>query len=220
MSELSEAKTASERTRARLLAAAREIFSQRGFQGATVREICRRAEANGAAVNYHFGSKDGLLAEALNFAPLAALQRAHAGESPEVRLRRFVRDFMLMLLDENNPSAQCRMMARELADPTPALDKIVREAIAPLHEFLENLIHEIMDGRVGAAEVRRCAYSLLGQCVFYSHSHPVLQRLNRSLRYDAAEIEAIAEHIGDFSLAGIRRLAAARDDAAGARQAA
>lgn len=206
MTEAAEAKTASEQTRARLLDAAREVFSQRGFQGATVREICRRAEANGAAVNYHFGSKDGLLAEALNFAPLAALQKANAGENPKVRLRLFIRDFMLMLLDEKNPSSQCRIMARELADPTPALDKIVREAIAPLHEFMGKLVREIIGEKVGSAELRRCVYSILGQCLFYRHSQPVLQRLNHALRYDHKEIEAIAEHIVEFSLAGIKQL--------------
>jgi len=202
-----ETKTASEQTRARLLEAAREIFSQRGFQGATVREICRRAEANGAAVNYHFGSKDGLLAEALNFAPLAALQKANPSECPKVRLRLFIRDFMLMLLDENNPSSQCRIMARELADPTPALDKIVREAIAPLHEFMGKLVCEIIGREIAPVELRRCVYSIFGQCLFYRHSHPVLQRLNRTLRYDHKEIEAIAEHIVEFSLAGIKQLA-------------
>ena len=149
MMEAAEARTASVQTRARLLDAARQVFSQRGFQGATVREICRRAEANGAAVNYHFGSKDGLLAEALNFAPLAALQKVNASESPKVRLRLFIRDFMLMLLDEKNPSSQCRILARELVDPTPALDKIVREAIAPLHEFLGKLVRRILDDSGG-----------------------------------------------------------------------
>src|SRR5512145_2863835 len=121
---------ASEQTRERLLSAAREVFSECGFQGATVREICRRAGANVAAVNYHFGSKDGLLAEALHFESLKLLQEANAQADacPEVRLGLFLRDFMHMLLDEQNASTQCRIMARELADPTPALDKIVREA--------------------------------------------------------------------------------------------
>ena len=206
MMETEEAKSASEQTRARLLDAAREVFSQRGFQGATVREICRRAEANGAAVNYHFGSKDGLLAEALNFSPLAALQKANASECPTIRLRLFIRDFMMMLLDENNPSSQCRIMARELADPTPALDKIVREAIAPLHEFMGRLVREIVGEKVSDPDLRRCVYSILGQCLFYRHSHPVLQRLHHTLRYDHNEIEAIAEHIVEFSLAGIKHL--------------
>lgn len=198
-------KTTSEQTRARLLEAAREVFSQSGFQGATVREICRRAEANVAAVNYHFGSKDGLLAEALNFTALAALQSEnitlHA--CPKMRLRIFIREFMLMLLDENKPSSQCQMMARELADPTPALDKIVREAIAPLHEFLGVLVREIVDEDIGETKLRRQVNSILGQCLFYRHSHPVLQRLYPELRYDHKEIEAIAEHIADYTLAGI-----------------
>ena len=200
-----ETGAASEQTRARLLEAAREAFSQRGFQGATVREICRRAEANVAAVNYHFGSKDGLIAEALNFAPLKAMQLANVQTdgSPEVRLRLFIRDFMLMLLDETNGSLPCRIMARELADPTPALDKIVREAIAPLHEFLGKLVREIAGEQTGETDLRRCVHSILGQCLYYRHSHPVLQRLYPKLRYGRKEIETIAGHIADFSLAGI-----------------
>jgi AcrR family transcriptional regulator len=203
-----EIRTASEQTRKRLLDAAREVFSQHSFQGATIREICRLADANVAAVNYHFGSKDGLLAEALNFAPLAALQKANAklSECPKQRLRLFLRDFMVMLLDEKNPSSQCRIMARELADPTPALDKIVREAIAPLHGFLAKLVREIVGDKIGEAEIRRCVHSIVGQCLFYRHSHPVLQRLHPKLRYDRKEIEAIGEHIAEFSLAGIGHL--------------
>ncbi|OGS99556.1 MAG: hypothetical protein A3F73_03060 [Gallionellales bacterium RIFCSPLOWO2_12_FULL_59_22] len=203
-----EANSASEQTRTRLLEAAREVFSQHGFQSATVREICRRADANVAAVSYHFGSKDGLLAEALNFAPLKAMQLANIQTvaSPEMRLHLFIRDFMLMLLDETNGSPPCRIMARELADPTPALDKIVREAIAPLHEFLGKLVREIAGDGIAEAELRRCMYSILGQCLYYRHSHPVLQRLHPKLRYSRKKIEAIAAHIADFSVAGIRHI--------------
>lgn len=200
-----EIKTNSEQTRARLLEAAREVFSQHGFQGATVREICRRAEANVAAVNYHFGSKDRLLAEALNFDNLKALQKTNldAAACPQIRLRLFIHDLMLMLLDEKNASFQCQIMARELAEPTPALDQIVRDAIAPMHEFLGKLLREIVGDKISPAELRRCVFSILGQCLFYRHSHPVLQRLHPKLRYDHKEIEAIAEHITKFSLAAI-----------------
>ena len=186
----------------------RARYSRNTAFRAQQREICRRAEANVAAVNYHFGSKDALLAEALNFAPLAALQKAsvNAADCPEERLRLFLREFMLMLLDDKNPSSQCRIMARELADPTPALDKIVREAIAPLHKFLAELVREIVGNNLSDAELRRCVHSIVGQCLFYRHSHPVLQRLYPKLRYGRKEIEAIGEHIAEFSLAGIKHL--------------
>lgn len=212
MSEV-EIKSASEQTRARLLEAARETFSQNGFQGATVREICRRAEANVAAVNYHFGSKDGLLSEALNFDPLKDMQLANvdAAECPRIRLQLFIHEFMSMLLDEKNASSQCRIMARELADPTPALDQIVREAIAPLHEFLGKLVMEVVGEKISKALLRRCVNSIVGQCIFYSHSYPVLQRLHPTLRYNPSEIKAIAEHIAEFSLLALQQIAKKSD---------
>ena len=50
-------------TKERLLKAASEIFAEKGFRDATVAEICEAAEANIAAVNYHFGNKETLYDE-------------------------------------------------------------------------------------------------------------------------------------------------------------
>jgi hypothetical protein len=67
-------------------------------------------------------------------------------------------------------------------------------------------VREIIGKNVAETELRRCVHSIVGQCLFYRHSHPVLQRLHPKLRYDHKEIEAISEHIAEFSLAGIRHL--------------
>src|SRR5205823_3421178 len=52
-------------TRVRVLTVASRLFAANGFEKVTVREICRAADANVAAVNYHFGDKLGLYREVL-----------------------------------------------------------------------------------------------------------------------------------------------------------
>ena len=47
-------------TRERLLSTAERLFAERGFSKVTIREICKSARANVAAVNYHFNGKKGL----------------------------------------------------------------------------------------------------------------------------------------------------------------
>lgn len=194
-------------TRDRLLAAAREVFSEHGFQGATVREICRRAEVNLAAVNYHFSGKEALFVAALNFEPLLALKDNVARESgAEARLRRFIEDFLTQLMNENG-TPQCQLMMRELIEPTLALDNIVQEVIAPLHDFVSQLVRDVVGAGVAPAELRRCVFSIFGQCLFYRHSHAVVRRLHPKLRYDKKEIAATAQHITEFTLAGLRQIA-------------
>lgn len=51
----------SEETKERILLAAQELFAERGFEAVSLRDITKSAEANVAAVNYHFGSKDALI---------------------------------------------------------------------------------------------------------------------------------------------------------------
>jgi AcrR family transcriptional regulator len=52
-------------TKNRLLEAAGQVFSEKGYELATVREICDRAEANVASVNYYFGDKQRLYTDAV-----------------------------------------------------------------------------------------------------------------------------------------------------------
>jgi len=61
-------------TRARLLDAAAHVFAEHGFQAATIRDICTRAGANVAAVNYHFRDKAGLYLAVLRHSMNAAGQ--------------------------------------------------------------------------------------------------------------------------------------------------
>ena len=59
-------------TRRNLINSAGPVFAAKGYQSATIREICKRAHANVAAVNYHFKDKLGLYAEVLNHCARAA----------------------------------------------------------------------------------------------------------------------------------------------------
>ena len=99
---------AHDETRRQLLEAAGEVFAEAGFRDATVREICRRAGANIAAVNYHFGDKETLYAEVLRYAQQKALEKyppllgVAADAPPEEKLRAFVRSFLLRIFDKGD----------------------------------------------------------------------------------------------------------------------
>src|SRR5438270_117404 len=99
-----------QRTHHRLLEAAGEVFAAKGYRATTVREVCRRAGANVAAINYHFRDKEGLYAEVLRYAHACAMERhppemdTTASSSPEDRLRAFIVSFMRRLFDEGRPA--------------------------------------------------------------------------------------------------------------------
>ena len=86
-------------TRERLLEAAGEVFAQKGFREATIREICARAGANIAAINYHFGGKERLYAEVLRYVDSMKADR-HPFTAPETsvsaesRLAWFIKQFL------------------------------------------------------------------------------------------------------------------------------
>jgi AcrR family transcriptional regulator len=195
-------------TERRLLEAAGEVFAERGYRAATVREIIRRARANLAAVNYHFGGKDGLYAAVLDQTYRKALEKhpPDGGVDPaspaSERLYGFVRAFLERIFDEDVESCYGRLMTRELSDPTAALDQVVHR-IRPLYLLLSSIVGELAGRGASPSRIDRSAKSIVGQILFYKHAAPVLQRLERREAMTALEIAAIARHITDFSLTGL-----------------
>jgi TetR/AcrR family transcriptional regulator, regulator of cefoperazone and chloramphenicol sensitivity len=195
-------------TRRRLLEAAGEVFAERGFRAATIRDICKRADANIAAVNYHFGDKDGLYAAVLTFAHRSAVEEfpidAAPGSSAEQRLFHFVHAMLRRMLNTGRPAWHGKLMAREMVEPTAALDLLVKDSIRPQSLLLEGIVRELLGPDVDADRVHKASFSVVGQCVFYRHCKEMLHRL--SPQFDAAgsaHIEALARHIAEFSIAGI-----------------
>jgi AcrR family transcriptional regulator len=200
-------------TRQRLLEAAGEVFAERGFRAATVRDICQRARANIAAVNYHFGDKERLYTAVLQYAFSCGLQKypplldLDSTASPEQRLHAFIHSFMLRCLAEGSPAWLGKLMEREMAEPTHALDILIHEAFRPLFELLVAIVRELLGPRAQPARVQLCADSILAQCLHYHHARPVFVRFDPELKFDLADIERWVNHIAEFSLAALRQLA-------------
>lgn len=202
-------------TRARLLEAAGEVFAAEGFRNATIQAICQRAGANIAAVNYHFGDKERLYTAVIAYADQCALEhqpvappKAQEG-APEERLQRQIRSFLSRLFDRGRPAWHAKLMAREMVDPTAALDQLVNERMRANHQQLAKIVRELIGPGVKADAVRLSVMSIIGQCVFYRHSAPVVARLYPDLILEE-EVERIAAHITRFSLAALHGMRSTR----------
>jgi AcrR family transcriptional regulator len=206
---------AQDETRQRLLDAAGEVFAEKGFRSATTREICRKAGANVAAINYHFRDKESLYEAVLRYAHRHAaerypLTRAAEGLSAADRLRAFVEWFLFRTLGEGRPAWQAKLLAREMIEPTRALDSLVQTEILPLFEALESICRELLTEGAPEEEARLATQSVFGQCIYYRHAYPVVTRLRPGERYSPEYIRRLADHITEFSLGGLERLAKGR----------
>jgi AcrR family transcriptional regulator len=123
-------------TKERILSAAEDLFAQFGFAGTSLRQVTNHAEVNIAAVNYHFGSKENLVAEVfrrrldeLSEKRLSALREAlreHPGELDPV-LAAFIEPALALTLDRQGGSAFVRVLARAYAEKNERLRKFLSD---------------------------------------------------------------------------------------------
>jgi TetR/AcrR family transcriptional regulator, regulator of cefoperazone and chloramphenicol sensitivity len=198
---------ADDATRDRLLKVAERLFAERGFRKVTIREVCRAAHANVAAVNYHFGDKLGLYREVLQSAIDAmrsttdAARQAGAGHPAEEQLRRWIAIFNHRLLGSGHDAVH-KLIHHEMHDPTPAFDALVEQGVRPRVEYLSALVAEILRCPLSDPRVLRCVASVHAQSLAYV-PNPIATRLGFTFVATSARLDEVAEHIAEFSLGGI-----------------
>jgi AcrR family transcriptional regulator len=207
-----------EGTKKRLIEAAGEVFAQHGFRAATIRDICKRANASVSAVNYHFGDKEGLYAAVLEYSHRWAVEKyphdlgLEQGATPEERLRAFIRSFLLRGLGDGFPAWHGKLIAQETANPSGVLSKVAETAIRPMDEYLEGIVRELLrkenpSQEPNAHSVQLCRMNVVGQCIFQIHSRQFMQFAGPK-NLEPRQIAALADEIFRFSIGGIRAIAA------------
>jgi AcrR family transcriptional regulator len=138
---------ATDRTRTAILNAAERLYAERGFSDVTLRDIVAEANVNLAAVNYHFGSKDELIAELFvtrsiatnreRLAELKAVEDAGGGRAPiESVMRALVGPTLRGCLGpDRQRSTAARFMIRASIEAVPPIRKIRNREISHLRRF-------------------------------------------------------------------------------------
>ena len=199
-------------TRKRILDHAAALFAERGFEKVTVREICRGARANVAAVNYHFGGKRPLYVAVVKMAIEIMREtnelsvEAGRGASPDDQLRAYVRVFLTRLMSTGRNSWIHKLMTHELESPSDAFDLVIRDVIEPRHKYLSAIIGAISGLPADDSRVILAGVSLQAQCLLFAR--PLPHKAPAAWRHVLDDAESIIAHVAEFSIAGMRGLKA------------
>ena len=193
----------------KLLDAASKIFAKKGFQAATIEEICRKADANHAAINYHFRSKENLYREAWRHVFNKSIEAnppdggAPETAPPEERMRAQLTSLIRRVTDKNNQAYN--FLFREYANPTGLLD-VIREEIKPIQQRTRKVIRELIGPSPDEQTVLFCEMAIIGAC-----TNPMLVHGRRGQEQGEKEspalliddVEAYARHVVQFTLADL-----------------
>jgi AcrR family transcriptional regulator len=200
---------ATDDTASRVLNAAGPIFAEKGFQNATVRDICGAAGVNLASVNYYFRDKERLYIETVK---RAAQLRANqvpmppwpAGTPTAMKLRSFIHTILTRMLGAEQSPWQVRLMQREILQPTSACKELVEEYFRPHFEMLLGVIAEAVPPDTPMHARRKIGFSIIGQCLHYRMAGEVVGLLVAKDELAAQfTTDKLADHIAAFSLSAL-----------------
>jgi len=198
-------------TKQQLLEVAGRVFAERGYVYATSKEICERAGANIAAVNYHFGGKDGLYAAVLEEAHarlvsidlVTAITQSAASAADKLRL--LLRKILGEVAKRGDGAWELRVLSRELVAPTPLMDKMMRNQVVPKARLVTAMIGDILGVPATHPAVSRSTVSIVGPCLFMLIASPDWQKkIFPALLIDA---DALVDHMVAFALGGLQGIA-------------
>ena len=178
------AQTRGEDTRRRILETALEVFAAEGYEGASTRQLAERAGVNLPAIQYYFGSKEGLFRAVIDsiverteshMAPLAVEVQAALADPRTPRdalielLCRMLEAFVSLVTGGPHVEAKRQLFARSEVEDAPGLEQLhesgKRHVFTPCRELTARLLGTASGDDL--AELR--AMALLGQVTIFCH---------------------------------------------------
>jgi len=96
-----------------------------------------------------------------------------------------------------------QLMFREVLHPTAACRAMGEEYFRPHFELLLGILNQLLPADTPSHKLRQIGFSIVGQCVHYRLAGAVVEMLTPSDEQEYFEVDQLAEHIADFTLASI-----------------
>ncbi len=192
----------SEATRAALVRSALELFGAKGFEATSTREIAAAANANIAAIAYHFGGKEGLRAACADFVVAAIGEVFAAAEGgaeligaltqagARGALSRIASGLIDAIVVRSEARPIVRFVLREMFEPSAAFERLYG-AIGPMHARACAMWSRATGAPAESEATRLAVFALIGQLVYFRLARPAVLRRMDWRDIGPAEGEAI-----------------------------
>ena len=200
----------------RLLDAAEQLFSEHGFEGASVRDIAATAGCNIAAVNYYFGGKDKLYTAVwrrqllqMRDARLHAIEQVMSESGGKPALEDLLRSFSNAVVghfrDESRSRRFMNLMAREMIDQHVPINLLIDELVKPTMGAIRGALLKACPG-LDESKIWLLIVFLAGQLMHVVHVKTMFEQAETA-EIPAFDLNEAVDHIVKFSAAGIRAYA-------------
>lgn len=199
----------------RLLEAAEQLFADKGFEAVSVRDITQQAKANVAAVNYHFGSRDGLIALVVTrymmpvneerLARLELLEKKWSGKSVPVEelIDAFARPLVgSVRKSELSERLFCRLLGRIFSMQGEGLPQAVEDQMKTLSERFSKALGKALP-TVPPEDLAWRMHFVAGALIHLLLNQDILHRLTSGIS-GAPTVEATLGRFIRFAAAGLR----------------
>lgn len=201
-------------TRARILHAAQGLFAEHGFAGMSLRQLSQKAQVNLAAINYHFGSKEKLIREALweriepiNRERLRLLEKARteAGDTP-LSLDAIMDALLVPFLEaartpEGPDIVLMQMVGRSFSESSEVWQAMLYDFFQELWARFMSALEEALP-ELSQTELSWRFHLVICMMLGTLAQHHRLEYFSQG-QCDASDIDAMLAHLKNFAQAGL-----------------
>jgi len=194
--------------RQRLVMAALRLFADKGFEGATTREICEAAGANISAIRYYFGDKAGLyqaaFTEPLGETPCQANIQVYADLPLAAALTLFFQDFLKPLKLGEEFKLVMKLHFREMIEPTGAWQQEIDAGIKPQHEALLVVLKQHLGLQRVDTDLHRLAFTIIGMAVHFYVGQEVVAAIAPQVLNSPKAIDTLATRLAGYAVSMVQ----------------
>jgi TetR/AcrR family transcriptional regulator, regulator of cefoperazone and chloramphenicol sensitivity len=189
--------------RGRLVRSALRLFAEKGYEGATTREICDSAGANISAIRYYFGDKAGLyraaFTEPMGDTPCGANLGTYAELALPDALKALFRDFLEPLKRGEETRLVMKLHFREMIEPTGVWQEEIDAEIKPQHEALVGMLTRHLGLHAIDIDVHRLAFSIIGMAVHFYVGLDVVSNVAPDMLGSVQSVDVLGERLADYA---------------------